>query len=1045
MIETSVQGFRLSYEQQSLWARNKHGYVQCAVRIKGVPDAQRLKQAVQRTVNTYEILRTTFRQIAGLSAPVQMMQEQLDFAWKTAAAEEDADTLIANEVETPFDLVHGPLLKAALFSQADDSSLFVLSLAAFCGDTVSLQHLLVDIQRAYDNELDEAEELIQYTQYSEWQHDLMEEAEAEEGRRFWNLQIENMNTVQAASFFEIKLDGKACYSQVAVEFSAETHARIASFSEDNAAWSNHLFAGWHSFMHRYTGQSEIAVERIFDGRKFEELEGSIGLFCKSLPVQHHYHMESCFDEVLEILSAKSEEIRSWMEYFPEEDYQSQKGNGTFLCGFMAYSSPPLAEQGSLQMSLHTLRDLCWTHPLTLVCGNTGQGLRVELLFDERYLSHEQANRMSRQFSVFFEQALDRTPVPVGQINMFDSCEQACFIEASVTKAVSSFASRCIHQLIEEQAARTPEAVALVCEGRQHTYRELNEQANQLSFGLIKLGVKIESTVGLFVERSIDMIVGMLAVLKAGGAYVPLDTAIPDERLAYMIEDAMLSAVLTQEHLIERIQETSVPAIVMDRQQADFERESKENPHVEVSIDNLLYIIYTSGSTGMPKGVAVEHQQLLHYVNGLSERIPFTQQAMSYATVSTLAADLGHTMIFPALMSGGCLHVISQERLLNPTMLADYFTTHRIDCLKIVPSHLTMLLTSLEAKHLLPRRFLVMGGEALTWSLVESIRSLQPDCAILNHYGPTETTVGVVAHDVGFESYPFTTTVPIGKPLAGTRAYVLNSHMQPVPMGVAGELYIGGNGVSRGYLSRPEAEQERYVTYSFLNQPEERVYRTGDLVRLLPGGLLEFVGRADYQVKIRGYRIELGEVEAALQSHPQVTHAVAVTNEENGETQLAAYVAIKGGDAVTVASLQQHVGRTLPEHAIPSMIAFLDTFPLTPNGKIDRKALPELSQLAAQQIREIIPPRTTTEIHIAAIWSQVLSASEISVHDKFFQIGGNSLRSVRVLAMLHENYSFVGLADLFEHNTIASLAAFIDRHGSHAVTANYDNDTEVIEL
>jgi len=454
---------------------------------------------------------------------------------------------------------------------------------------------------------------------------------------------------------------------------------------------------------------------------------------------------------------------------------------------------------------------------------------------------------------------------------------------------------CLHQLIERQAARTPDQVALVFEQQRLTYRELNRRADRLARRLRELRVGPDALVGLFVERSVEMVVGLLGILKAGGAYVPIDAAYPPGRVAFMLTDAHVALVLTQRSLAEGLSIDPAQVVCLDA----FDWTDSDGPTLGdagVRPGDLAYVIYTSGSTGRPKGVCVEHRNIVNYVAGVAERLRL-EPGMNHATVSTIAADLGNTVIFPALATGGCLHVISQERAESQALLAEYVTREGIDVLKIVPSHLAALQAGKNPERVLPRRRLILGGEASRRDWIEHLRALSPSCEIYNHYGPTETTVGVLTYHVGSQ-LPETKsgTLPLGRPLPNSRAYILDGAGQPVPPGEQGELYIGGAGVARGYLNRPDLTAERFVPDQFSPQPGGRLYRSGDLVRSLPDEQIEFCGRIDDQVKLHGYRIELGEIEAALREQAGVRDAVVLARDnEPGGKHLVAYVVPKRAD------------------------------------------------------------------------------------------------------------------------------------------------------
>ncbi|HEY9874103.1 MAG TPA: amino acid adenylation domain-containing protein, partial [Candidatus Obscuribacterales bacterium] len=588
--------------------------------------------------------------------------------------------------------------------------------------------------------------------------------------------------------------------------------------------------------------------------------------------------------------------------------------------------------------------------------------------------------------------------------------------------------KCIHQLIEQQAALTPDSIAVVFENQHLTYRQLNERANQVAHYLQKLGVTPEVVVGICLERSLEIVIAILGILKAGGAYLPLDPGMPAERITLMLQDAQAAVLLTQAQFVEALQATSLQEktrqlICLDTQWDEIAKESTESCSSIVTTENLAYVIYTSGSTGKPKGVAVEHEQILNYLYGILPRLDLAA-ASSFAMVSTFAADLGNTVIFPALCTGGCLHVIPQEMASDPEALAAYFEQHSIDCLKIVPSHLAALLTSPKAASILPRKRLVLGGEATHWDLLARIQEYAPDCVIINHYGPTESTVGVLTYQVNNNNLGYLSeTVPIGRPIANTQIYILDSQLQPVPIGVTGELYIGGNSVARGYLNQPEITAEKFIVNPFLTSSQSRLYKTGDAARYLADGNIEFLGRIDNQVKIRGFRIELGEIEAVIRQHPDIEQVVVIAREDvSGDKRLVAYV-VPNVEEFSVTFLRQLLQQKLPDYMIPSALVQLKTLPLNFNGKVDRQALPAADIVALQG--NFVAPRNPVEETLAAIWAEVLKIEKVGIYGNFFELGGHSLLATQVISRLRQAFQVdVPLHHLFESPTVAELAVVI---------------------
>ncbi|HLL47542.1 MAG TPA: amino acid adenylation domain-containing protein, partial [Longimicrobiaceae bacterium] len=551
--------------------------------------------------------------------------------------------------------------------------------------------------------------------------------------------------------------------------------------------------------------------------------------------------------------------------------------------------------------------------------------------------------------------------------------------------------RCVHELFAAQAERTPDAVALVCEDRSLTCGALNARANQLAHHLRGLGVGPDAVVAMHFGRGVDAIVALLGILKAGGAYLALDPALPPERLAYMLEDSGAAVLVTRGDMADAVPAGSIPVVHLDGEV--LRNESEADLPGGAGAGDLAYVTYTSGSTGRPKGVAVEHRQLSSYLFGLRDRLELTEGA-SYATVSTLSADLGNTAVFSALAWGGTLHVISEDRIFDGDLLGEYFARHGVDCLKITPSHLAALQTGGDPRRVMPRRWLVLGGESSSVRWVSELVAMAPECAVFNHYGPTETTVGALAHRVG--AWPAKTvseTLVLGRPLPNYRVFVVDASLRPVPVGVAGELLIGGAGVARGYLGRPGLTAERFVASPF---GDDRLYRTGDRCRWLADGTVEFLGRMDQQVKIRGFRVELGEIEAALRQDAGVAECAVVAREDvRGDRRLVAYVVGEARAEAVRARLRQ----SLPEYMLPAAFVFLDALPLTPNGKLDRKALPA-PELASPEER-YVAPRTPAEEVLAGIWAEVLRLERVGVTESFFELGGHSLLATRVISRVRQ--------------------------------------------
>jgi amino acid adenylation domain-containing protein len=583
--------------------------------------------------------------------------------------------------------------------------------------------------------------------------------------------------------------------------------------------------------------------------------------------------------------------------------------------------------------------------------------------------------------------------------------------------------RSIHALFREQARRTPQAPALVCEERRLSYAELEASASALAGGCVAAGVGPEVKVALLLDRSAEMIVALLGVLEAGGAYVPIDVSTPAERVAFILDDADCRVLLTRRSLRASVPERAVRVLCVDDDEP-----APEGDLPAARPGQLAYVIYTSGSTGRPKGVEVEHAQVLSYLSAIVPRLEVPPDS-SFATVSTLAADLGHTSIFPALCGGGCLHVLSDERIGDGAAFADWFARHRIDVLKIVPSHLEALLSAApRPAEVLPRRLLVLGGEACSWELVERVRALAPELAVMNHYGPAETTIGALTHRIEpGDRQRFPLRPPLGRPLANAQVYLVDQHLEPVPLGAAGEVLIAGGGVTRGYLGRPELTAERFIAHPFRRGAGGRAYRTGDLARSTRDGRLIFLGRADDQVKVRGFRVEPGEVRAALERHPDVSAAAVVARRDPlGVQRVVAWVVPRAGAALDGTELRAALKSQLPDYMVPAAVVPLSALPLTKNGKLDQQALPA-ADFDRDVLRETyVAPRTPAEQTLARIWCDVLRLPRVGVHDNFFELGGESILSIQIISRANQAGLRLKPKDVFERATIAELAAVAGR-------------------
>jgi len=594
---------------------------------------------------------------------------------------------------------------------------------------------------------------------------------------------------------------------------------------------------------------------------------------------------------------------------------------------------------------------------------------------------------------------------------------------------------CFHELFEEQVERTPERTALVFGDHRFTYCELNARANKLARYLREQGLAASTPVGLFLRRSDEMIITLLGILKAGGAYVALHPDLPKARLEQQLATVKPPLLITQEVLLDRLPEISCQVICLEQEQNAIAHERATNLERRATPTDLIYVIFTSGSTGVPKAVATRHENVVNYTQSIMRKLNLADfdagGGLRMANVSTLSADLGNTPIFAALASGGCLHMVPDDVLLDGKLYGEYGLREKIDLLKIAPSHLRALMATGDPAKVLPPKHLVIGGESLHWDFVQQIRQSSP-CKILNHYSPTETTIGCLTFETEADSAlaSATAVVPLGRPIANMKVYVLDQDLQPVPLGVPGDLYIGGRGVSNGYLGRPDLTAEKFMADPLNPVSGLRFYRSGDRARFLPGGIIEFLGREDNQVKVRGFRVELGEVEAVLSRHPAIEQAVVVFKDfSNGNQQLVAFTIAKGKPAD--GELREFMLRYVPDYMVPSQFLQVDAFPLNVNGKADRQVLAERIPAVASASAGF-NGMDAVQQKIAEVWCTVLQRSEVGLHDNFFELGGHSLLATQIIARLRSAFDVpVPLRAIFEAPTVAGLAEIIQRHSAEA--------------
>jgi amino acid adenylation domain-containing protein len=1043
--ETNVQGLRLSPQQKQLWLFQQHGpipHAQAAVRIEGDLNMVALQEAIRNVIARHESLRTRFYHEPGMKVPFQVILDQADLDWQCIDLrhlEQQQEDAITEQLESlrnsAVDWERGPLLHAICCLLRPRRYALLLDVPALCADGRSLRNLVTEVWQGYiGSSVDEQSEgPVQYVQFSEWQNELLTDDGAEQGERFWAQQ--KLSSVPAVTLpFERPGGGHRSPATMMIERNVpyELMISLEQVAEDrHTSIAIILFACWQTLLTRVTRQQNLVCWWLYDGRSYDELQDGVGLFERWLPLQSRFERDMPFTEVVSRVVAAHAQAGEWQEYYFDHEHANGLNAVTDPIGFEYERRLSSWQADGMLFALERSHVCTRSFKLRLACRQDDASIRLVWHYDSERLSGEGLEPLADQFMQLVQTVVTQSGDAIDTLSILGNAERERLLRTFNSTVRSSPSAMLLHHMVEQQARQRPDAPALVAGDSVLTYDELNSKANQVAHGLMRRGIGRGACVGLCLKRSAGMIVGLLGVLKSGAAYVPVDPAQAAVRLVPHMTQSEASVLLVESHGTSWQSDFNGTTLSVTN---DFQQEPSHDPQSTLSPDDLAYVIYTSGSTGIPKGVAVTHRNAMNYTHALCRQLQVREPG-HFATVSTLSADLGNTSIFTSLASGGCLHVITYETATDGRLFSAYLARHPIDVLKIVPSHFKALLATADGGGILPQQYLILGGELLSFDLVEQVAGLG-HCEVINHYGPTESTVGALTHRV-FRSTArrLSVNVPIGCPIDNVEAYILDERLDPVPVGVAGELYLGGAGLARGYLGQPDRTAERFVPHPYPTTAGARLYRTGDLARHVPDGTIEFLGRIDHQVKIRGFRIELGEIETCLSECPSVREAVVVTrNDESGDTYLVAYLVTRGTESHTSA-IQEFLRARLPEYMIPVKMLCLAAMPLTPNGKIDRRALPEPDQ-SEQSGKQFVAPRTPTEDIIAGLWCQVLKRDRVGVHDNFFDLGGHSLLATQVMSRLRTVFSVeLPLRTLFEAATVARLAEAVQQAGRSESTSD----------
>ncbi|NCR45500.1 MAG: amino acid adenylation domain-containing protein, partial [Microcystis aeruginosa SX13-01] len=1045
----------LSYAQQRLWfldqlEPNSSFYnVPLALHLAGDLQADILEKSLQKIIQRHESLRTNFTTIEG--NPVQVIKPESNWQLTLVNGKDSPKYREDQEIKKwleihshqPFDLANDSLIRATLLKLSDTEHFLLICLHHIVSDGWSMGVFIQELTTFYNAYTKGLEPLlpelpIQYADFAIWQREYLQGEIRQNQLNYWQKQL-----AAAPALLHLPTDRPRPPEQ---RFEGDRINGILSpeLSQDLNKLSREkgvtlfmtLLTAFKVLLYRYTGQEDILVGTPIANRTRSELAGLIGFFVNTLVLRTDLAGNPSFSEALKQVRKTATDAYDHQdlpfEMLVEALQPERNMSYTPLFQVMFGLDNEVLNEMDLEGIKATPQPLEFKKAkfdLSLFIQVKEAGLTAHWEYNTDLFNAETIERMNGHFLSLLEGIIANPSERISQLPLLTKSEQQQLLIDWNNTEVDYPVDKCIHQLFEEQVERTPDTVAVIFEEQELTYNELNCRANQLAHYLQSLGVKPDELVGICVERSLEMIVGLLGILKAGGAYVPLDPDYPLERISLMLEDAGLKVLLTQQKLIDKLSESqaNINIVCVDADLPVISKEEQKNLITTIKSSNLAYVIYTSGSTGIPKGVLVTHQGLLNLVFWHQNTFEITNLDKATQLAGT-GFDAAVWELWPYLTAGASIYLVKPEILISLVELQKWLAAKKIT-ISFLPTPIAEQLLSLEWTEInVSLRTILTGGDKLNQYPSNFI-----PFQVVNNYGPTENTVVTTSGVVISGEKNNSLSPAIGRPIFNTQIYILDSNLQPVPVGIPGEIHISGAGLARGYLNRPELTQEKFIPNPFSNSPDSRLYKTGDLARYLPDGNLEYLGRIDNQVKIRGFRIELGEIETILSQHSAVKTAIVIAREdETNQKRLVAYIvpqaegisAQQEQNFIAVTELRQFLKAKLPEYMIPSAFVILESLPLTPNGKIDRRALPAPEFQSEEQY---VAPRNPIEEILSSIWVKVLKVAQVGIHDNFFELGGHSLLATQLISRIREAFQVeMPLRELFVAPTIAELAQEIKR-------------------
>ncbi len=1049
----------LSFSQQRMWFLSQlepesSAYnISVAYRITGQLNQVALEQSLAEITQRHEALRTTFSAVNGQAVQVIHQTQTLLLPLVDIQEEAEAQRLSTEFAEQPFDLATGPLWRVKLLRFGSQEHLLLVTIHHIVFDEWSLNVFFQELTALYQAFSKLAAETtlsstllpelpIQYADFAHWQQQWLQGEELEAQLSYWKQQLTSCSPV-----LELPTDRPrppvmtfAGKKQDLALPKALTNALKTLSQKEGATLFMTLLAAFQILLYRYSGQSDIIVGSPIAGRNRAETEKLIGFFVNTLVLRTDLSGNPSFRELLgrvrEVALGAYDHQNLPFEKLVEElrPERSLSYNPIFQVMFVLQNAPMLPiELPGLTLVPQSVERETSQFDLTLELEETASGLVGFFEYNTDLFDDTTITRMVGHFQTLLEGIVAQGEQKVSELPLLTTDERQQLLMDWNGFQTEYPDQKCFHQLFEEQVERNPKAVAVVFGKQQLTYGELNAKANQLAHYLRSLGVGPDSLVGICLERSLEMAVGFLGIFKSGGAYLPLDPKYPQDRLTFMLEDSQTKVLLTQQRLVESLPKHNAQVVLLDTDWETIAQQGQENPLNNTTAENLAYIIYTSGSTGKPKGVMIPHRGLVNHNLAIAElfNLQPSDRVLQFASISF---DIAVEELFPSWITGVTVVFRPEEMISSGTDFLKFITQEQLTILSLPTAFWHEMVKDMSLiQQPLPStlRLVAVGGEKasrsayLTWSQL-----VGNNCRWLNTYGPTETTVTATFYDPAMtdQTHRTLSEIPIGRPLANAQVYILDQQLQPVPIGVPGELHIGGAGLARGYLNRPELTSEKFIANPYSDHPDARLYKTGDTVRYLNDSNIEFVGRIDNQVKIRGFRIELGEIDTVLEQHPALQQGVVIAREDvPGDKRLVAYVVPTQEQTPTTSELRNFVKERLPNYMVPTAFVILEELPMTANGKLNRRALPA-PDLSREDLEEtFVAPRNDVELKLTKLWEKVLSIEPIGVKDNFFELGGHSLLAVRLFSEIEQKFDKnLPLATLFQAPTVEQLASCLSQ-------------------